>query len=149
MSCVDGSEIYFYSMKIFQEDSAHHPQIYANWKCEERQVWVYFSEWKEEFKCPEFLLWVINHEFLHGIIDGILDDDDLWKKPPDGLWQEFPFFCGIDEVYGFSSFDTHFLPIIQERGGYVITGISGDQIIFGINFANKIEKCLRFPIPFK
>lgn len=138
MQDIDGSEVYFHALNVISDKSDYHEKVYANWKYKERQIWVYFSEWKKEWQTPEFLLWIVNHESLHGVIDDIMDEEKLWSRYPDGVWTGFPFICGMDQVYDCSTFDLHFLPKIQSKGEYVLTSCSGRQTILSKSFAEKI-----------
>ena len=39
---------------------------------------------------------VLNHELIHGVIERIVEEDDLRG------WVHWPFFAGIDEMFGYS-----------------------------------------------
>lgn len=68
---------------------------YAAWDTRFNKVVIFGNEWKQEAKDNiDFIIWVLNHEFLHGIIYGI---DPLWATP-DKHW---PFSLGMDFLCGY------------------------------------------------
>lgn len=130
-----GAEIYFKNRPVFSVQEEYKGKlVYAKWKARQRQIWIFFNSWKKEFQNPEFLMWIINHEFLHSVIDDILDTDGIY----DETYHDFPFVVGIDEMFGVSQFETHVLPKIMEKGYYLATFPGGTKHWFGVDFANKI-----------
>lgn len=133
-----GAELYFKIQKEIsnkQEYSIGRP-VYGRWKYKERQIWLYWVHWKPEFQNPEYLMWIINHEFLHSTIDDFLEEDDLY----DDAWREFPFMCGLDEMFGISSFDTHLLPFVREKGSFYVVISNTEKQFFPLELVNKILK---------
>jgi len=131
---VDGSAIYFRA----DEMRNHCEKAYARWKHREREIHIYYETWTGIYRNPEFLAWTINHEVLHAMIDDILEEDNLWKKNEKGVWNHWPFACGLDELFGFSFFDIYVLPKIASKRFYVLTNCLGDQEFLGLDFARHV-----------
>ena len=61
-----------------------------------KRVIIFGNEWKEEAKDNiNFIIWVLNHEFLHGVIHEV---DLSSVSNPDAHW---PFTLGMDFLCGY------------------------------------------------
>jgi hypothetical protein len=133
---LDFSEVYF--MPAIKENEE---ATLAEWRDDKKRIELYFNTFRECEKTPEFISWIINHEVLEGLILFIEKQENLYSQCPQGIWDHFPFACGLDEIYGFSLFDFKVFPTIKYQGFYALKNAFGKRIYIGEDFANKV---LRF-----